>query len=77
MIASVTISDANWGRPADSEALYQELRWRSKREYISPLVLAWAAAAACDRDVAFCYAQEGNAMGDPLLFAAKYWSDFA
>jgi len=77
MLASLARTYANWGRPADSEALYQELRWRSKREYISPLVLAWAAAAACDRDVAFCYAQEGNTIGDPLLFAAKYWSDFA
>ena len=76
MLASLSRTYANWERPAESEALYQELRWRSKREYISPVVLAWAAAAAGARDVALCYAQEANTVGDPVLLGAKYWPDF-
>ena len=76
MLASLARTYANLARPAESEALYQELRWRSKREYISPLVLAWAAAAAGARDVAFRHAQEGDAIGDPVLFVTKYWPDF-
>jgi TolB-like protein len=76
MLASLARTYAKWGRHADSEALYQELRWRSKREHISPVVLAWAAAAADDRDVAFRYLQQGDATGDPVLFTAKYWPDF-
>ena len=76
MLASLARTYANLARPAESEALYQELRWRSKREYISPLVLAWAAAAAGARDVAFRHAKEGDAIGDPVLFVTKYWPDF-
>jgi adenylate cyclase len=76
MLASLARTYSKWGRPQDSEALYMELQWRSKREYISPVVLAWAAAAAGDQDVAIRYAQEAHATRDPILIAAKYWPDF-
>src|SRR5262249_31718343 len=57
MLASLARTYAKWGRLRDSESLYMELRWRSKRDYISPIVLAWAAAAAGDQDAAIQYAQ--------------------
>ena len=76
MLASLARTYAKWGRLADSESLYRELKWRSKRDYISPVTLAWAAAAAGDREAAIQYAQEGHKIGDPLLIAAKYWPDF-
>lgn len=36
-MASLARSYAKLGRRADSEALYMELRWRAKREYVAPL----------------------------------------
>jgi len=54
-----------------------ELRWRSKREYVAPAVLAWAAYAAGEQDQAIQCVQEANAIGDPSLTAAMYWPDFA
>jgi len=76
MLASLARTYAKWGRLRDSESLYMELRWRSKRDYISPIVLAWAAAAAGDQDAAIQYAHEGHEIGDPLLVAGRYWPDF-
>jgi hypothetical protein len=54
-----------------------ELRWRSKREYVQPIALAWAACAAGEKDEALRLAQEAQKIGDPGLVAAKYWPDFA
>jgi TolB-like protein/Tfp pilus assembly protein PilF len=76
MMASLARTYAKMGKPTDSEALYMELRWRSKREYVAPAVLAWAASAAGEQDQAIRYAQEAHAIGDPSLIAAKYWPDF-
>ena len=67
---------ARLGRRADSEALFMELRWRSKQEYVAPAILAWAACAAGKQDEAIRYGQEAHAIGDPSLTAAKYWPDF-
>ena len=77
MLASLARTYACLGRSADSEALYMELRWRSKQEYVAPAVLAWAAYAAGERDEAIRYGKEAHAIGDPSLTAAKYWPDFA
>jgi hypothetical protein len=65
------------GKRADSEALYMELQWRSKREYADPDVLGWAAFAAGERDEAIRCEQEAFTIGDPSLIVAKYWPDFA
>jgi hypothetical protein len=54
-----------------------ELRWRSKREYVSPAAFSWAACAAGEQDEAVRLAQEAQNIGDPGLVAAKYWPDFA
>lgn len=77
MLGSLARTYAYLGRRADSEALYMELRWRSKREYVQPTTLAWAACAAGEQDEAIRLVQEANAIGDPSLLAAKYWPDFA
>jgi TolB-like protein/Tfp pilus assembly protein PilF len=66
-----------WGKPADSQALYMELRWRSKREYVAPAFLGFAAWFAGDQDEAIRCGQEAHTIGDPVLIGAKYWPDFA
>ena len=77
MLASLARTYARLGRRADSEALYMELRWRSRQEYVAPAILAWAACAAGEQDEAIRWGQEAHAIGDPSLSAAKYWPDFA
>jgi len=77
MMASLARIYAQLGKRTDSESLYMELRWRSKREYVAPTVLAWAACAAGEQDEAIRFAQEAHAIGDPGLIAARYWPDFA
>jgi adenylate cyclase len=77
MLASLARTYARLGRRADSEALYMELRWRSKQEYVAPAILAWAACAAGEQDQAIQCGQEAHAIGDPSLTAAKHWPDFA
>jgi tetratricopeptide (TPR) repeat protein len=65
------------GKHEDAEALFMELRWRSKRDYAAPAVLGWAACAAGEQDEAIRYEHEANTIGDPSLIVAKYWPDFA
>jgi tetratricopeptide (TPR) repeat protein len=77
MLASLARTYAQLGKRGDSEALYMELRWRSKREYVAPSVLAYAAYAAGEQDEAIRCGQEAHAINDPTLIAAKYWPDFA
>jgi TolB-like protein len=77
MLGSLGRTYAYLGRRADCEALYMELKWRSKREYVQFTALAWAACAAGEQDEAIRLAQEADAIGDPSLLAAKYWPDFA
>jgi hypothetical protein len=77
MLASLARTYAHLGRHADCEALYMELFWRAKREYVAPAVLAWAACAAGKQDEAIRCIQEADAIGDPSLLAANHWPDFA
>ena len=77
MLGSLARTYAYLGKRADCEALYMELRWRSKREYVQPTGLAWAACAAGEQDEAIRCIQEAHTIGDPSLLAAKYWPDFA
>ncbi|MCU1271337.1 MAG: hypothetical protein JWN74_2631 [Acidobacteriaceae bacterium] len=77
MMASLAQTYEQMGKRADAEALYMELRWRSKREYVAPAVLAWVACAAGEQDEAIRYAQEAHAISDPTLTTAKYWPGFA
>lgn len=59
-----------------ANALYMELQWRAKREYVTPSFLAVAASAACRQGEAIRYAEEALATGDPLFMAVKYYPSF-
>jgi tetratricopeptide (TPR) repeat protein len=77
MMASLARSYARLGERTKSEALYMELRWRAKREYVDPLFLGIAACAAGEQDEAIRLAQEAHTIGAPTLTGAKYWPDLA
>ncbi len=77
VMASLARSYAKLGKSADSQALYMELHWRAKREYVSPLFLGVAACAAGEQDEAIRLEQEAHTIGDPTLIGAKYWPDLA
>lgn len=77
MLAALARTYALLRRRADAEALYMELKWRSKREYVAPSPLAWAALAAGQEDEAFRCMQEAISIGDPSFLAVRYWPDFA
>ena len=76
-MASLARTYAQLGKRADSEALYMELRWRAKREYVAPLFLSVAACAAGEQDEAIRLAREAHRIGDPPLLGGKYWPDLA
>jgi hypothetical protein len=75
MMASLTRSYSHMGRHADAEALYEELRSRAKREFVSPVFLAIAAHAAGEQDDAVRIAQHADQIGDPTLIGIRYWPD--
>jgi len=77
VVASLALTYDELGNHDYAKAMYMELYWRAKREYVSPAVLGWAAFAAAEKDDAIRYACESHAIGDPLLIIAKYWPDYA
>jgi hypothetical protein len=77
IMGSLSRTYAASGQRADSEALYRELQWRSRQEYVAPAVIAWAACATGEQDDAIRYAREADTIGDSSLIVAKYWPDFS
>jgi len=77
VVASLALTYDELGNHDSAKALYMELYWRAKREYVSPAVLGWAAFAAAEKDDAIRYACESHTIGDPLLIIAKHWPDYA
>jgi TolB-like protein/Tfp pilus assembly protein PilF len=71
-VGTLAVIYADWRRIADAEALYRELEWRAKREYVQPVMLA-CAAFAVDMEAAAGYLQEGYARRDPLMLATRRW----
>jgi tetratricopeptide (TPR) repeat protein len=65
------------GKHGAAEALYMELKWRSKIEYVAPHVLGWAAWAVGAHDEAINLQREAVAVSDPSFIVARYWTDFA
>ena len=57
---------ADWGKPADAEAIYAELMGRARRSYVPPSMLALAAAAAGIQDAAIRHAREAFEIRDPI-----------
>lgn len=65
---------ADWGKPADAGGVYAEMLARARRQYASPALLAFAAAAALKENEGICHAREAFAIRDPCQFAfSKYW----
>ena len=77
MVAELALTFADWGKPAEAEALYMELVWRAKREYVQLIWLAFAASAVNDQEAAIRYAQEAHKRRDPVMIAAKRMPQFA
>jgi tetratricopeptide (TPR) repeat protein len=74
-MATLAVAFADWGRPADAEAVYAELMARARRCYVQPSELAFAAAAAGMRDETICHAREALQIRDPFsrIKFSKYW----
>jgi TolB-like protein/Tfp pilus assembly protein PilF len=72
IVGNLAVIYGDWGRIADAEALYMELEWRAKREYVQPVMLA-CAAFAVDMEAAARYLEEGYARRDPLMLATRRW----
>jgi len=76
-VMSLALAYAGWGKPAEAKALYMELQWRARREYVSPAALAVAASAADEQEAAIQFAQEAYRRRDPEMIAAKHFPEFA
>jgi non-specific serine/threonine protein kinase len=73
-MAFLTLAYADWGKLAEAKAVYTELLARAAREYVSPGLLATAAAAVGEREEAMRYAREAYAVRDPQLTnMGKHW----
>ncbi len=74
-VMSLAATFRDWGKLADAEALYAELKARSQRGYVQPVTLAIAAAAAGIEEDAIRHARETLAGRDPFfpLWFSKYW----
>jgi serine/threonine-protein kinase len=73
VVTALAVVYADWGRIADAEALYRELEWRAKREYVQPAMLASAASAGGDMEAAARYFHECFARRDPMMIVTRRW----
>jgi tetratricopeptide (TPR) repeat protein len=58
---------AAWGKPDNARAVYREVKARSAREYVQPSMLAPAAAAVGDMDLAIALAERAVQEKDPMF----------
>jgi hypothetical protein len=75
-MANLAVTFANWGKPADAEALYAELAARGRRSFVSPSWLAVAAAAVGLEDEAIHHARKACEIRDPfaiVTFSKRWW----
>jgi tetratricopeptide (TPR) repeat protein len=63
MVLAVTFAD--WGKAADADAVYSDMKARGRREYVSPATLAIAASAAARQDEAIVHARQAYEIRDP------------
>jgi adenylate cyclase len=63
-VLAMTFADC--GKPADADAIYTELLARARRQYVPPVHLAYAAAAASREDDAIRHAREAFEIRDPF-----------
>jgi tetratricopeptide (TPR) repeat protein len=73
-MAVLAVTFADWGKPADAEAVYAEMLARSRRCYVQPSSLA-IMAAALNIDEAICHAREAFEIRDPMapVWFSKIW----
>ena len=74
-MAGLSVTYADWNKPAEARALYGELSSRAAREYISPLFLAVSASAVGEPEEAIRLAHEAYEIRDPSVqMFGKYWA---
>jgi len=77
-LGTLAVTFADWGKPADAEALYAEMLARARRQYVSPALLAFTAAAASRENEAIWHGREALETHDPdCLFFSKHWPQTA
>jgi serine/threonine protein kinase len=76
-MAALAMTYADWGKPAEAQAIYAELVARASHEYIQPSQLAIAAVAGGEQEKAVEYIRQAYEIRDPMLITAKYWPDLA
>jgi tetratricopeptide (TPR) repeat protein len=64
-IVFLAVALADWGKPAEAEALYVEMLARARRQYMPPAILALVAAAAAREDDAIHHAGDAFKIRDP------------
>jgi serine/threonine protein kinase/tetratricopeptide (TPR) repeat protein len=76
-MVALAMTYADWGKPAEAQAIYAELVARASHEYIQPSQLAIAAVAAGEQEKALECIRQAYEIRDPMLITAKYWPDLA
>lgn len=64
-MAELAVTFAEWGKPAEADAIYAELLARARRQYVPPAQLALAAAAAGIEEQAIRHTCEAFEIRDP------------
>jgi adenylate cyclase len=64
-MAVLAVVFADWGRPADADAIHAEMVARARRQYVPPALLAVSASAAGSENEAIRHAQEALEIRDP------------
>jgi adenylate cyclase len=64
-IVFLALALADWGKPAEADALYVEMLARARRQYMPPAALAVVAAAAAREDDAIQHARDAFKIRDP------------
>jgi tetratricopeptide (TPR) repeat protein len=79
LMAHLALTFADWGKPADAEALYAELAARGRRSFVAPSWLALAAAAVGLEEETIRHAREACEIRDPISIASfsKWWRSSA
>lgn len=77
-MTSLAATYADWGKPKEANAIYEEMRARAEREYVQPFLFAMTAAALGKQDDAIRYAREAFRIRDPwLIIGARFFPDAA
>jgi len=77
-IMFLALALADWGKPAEADALYIEMLARARRQYVSPAALALVAAASAREHDAIHHARDAFETRDPeCLFVFSRYANMA